>query len=213
MREEEIKHYKRIDKELSRQGETVLGNLVLDVELDIAGELLTNGFKFTGKDRDLLLHVAKANVTASVPFLVKHGFDPDHANEAGETALHHADSGEMARALIRAGADPNKQDCYGNTPLHAAYNGSLATALLESGADLAIKKANGHTPCEALKVWAKADLGGDGYHIVQNATDAREQRDAILSSLSNAWKPSDCKEGNEATAKQEEPAQVRRRLM
>lgn len=212
MEQQEIKHYKKKERELNKQGDTVLGTLIEDGSLDVAEDLFKNGFKFTPKDRDLLLNCAWLNEAASVGFLVKYGFDPNHANEAGETALHVADSGEMARALIRAGASPNKQDCYGNTPLHTAYDGSLAAALLEGGADLTIRNQKDHTACEALKSWARADFGGDGYKVVQKSTEASEQRDDMLKSFTGASKPSDCKESS-GPQQQAEPSQKQRRLM
>ena len=142
---------------------------------------------------------------------MKHGFDPNFANEAGETALHLTNSGDVARALVGAGANPNLQDSYGNTALHTAFDGKLATALLENGSDLKIRNFAGETPCEALGRWAKADFGNDGYDVVLKSTEAREQKDELMKSLTASWKPSDCKE--EQGALTQEPAQARRRLM
>ena len=216
MDQDEIKHYKRKERELNRVGETVLGSLVESGDLDVADALLNcnHGFRFSYKDldRDLLLICARADEHGSVPFLIKHGFDPNHANEAGETALHLADTGEMARALLRAGTSPNSQDRYGNTPLHNAVDAGMATALLEHGADPGIKNASGHTASDSLMTWARADYGAGGYEVVQKYTEAREQKAEMLKSLSGAWKPSDCRDEIH-NPQQEQRPEARRRLM
>ncbi len=211
MEQKAVDYYKRKDRELGKNGETVLGCLVEEGHFGEVEKLLENGFSFGSRDRELLLNCAQADDPATIPFLVKHGFDPNFANEAGETALHLTNSGDVARALVGAGANPNLQDSYGNTALHTAFDGKLATALLENGSDLKIRNFAGETPCEALGRWAKADFGNDGYDVVLKSTEAREQKDELMKSLTASWKPSDCKE--EQGALTQEPAQARRRLM
>jgi hypothetical protein len=210
--QKELNYYVRKDKEFSREGRSVLGTLIEDANFKRADQLLENGFSFKSTDSDLLLRCASIGEPECIPYLVKKGFDPNYANEAGETALHIADSGPMARALLRAGASPNTQDCHGNTPLHHAHNAGKAEALLEYGADIRLRNQSGKTPSEALKTWTRAEYGDGGYEVVERATEARKEKDAMLSALSHAWKPSDCKEACEP-ANNTEPAQKRRRLM
>ncbi|VGO22498.1 ankyrin repeat domain-containing protein [Pontiella sulfatireligans] len=104
-----------------------------------------------GEGNDSLSMAVKSGLEV-VDLLLVHGANPDFADRAGETALHHAakaDNLAAAQALIAAGADATRVSMQGWTPLHeAAMNGSLlvAAVLLKSGVDVDIANQRSVTP-------------------------------------------------------------------
>mmetsp|Transcript_9782 Transcript_9782/g.17292 ORF Transcript_9782/g.17292 Transcript_9782/m.17292 type:complete len:607 (+) Transcript_9782:154-1974(+) len=105
-----------------------------------------------------LIYAASKGFRQCTTALLRHGADPDEANEGGggRTALMEAAGGgfrDIVMALRPAQnttrSSINKQDDYGNTALHyAAYHGHLSTVLelLKSEPDKEIKNIYGHTP-------------------------------------------------------------------
>lgn len=88
--------------------------------------------------------------------LLKHGADPDAANDEGRTPLHsatHSHRDEIVAALLGAGAAPDAADAEGRTPLHLARTTGVQNLLLEGGADPEARDHDGQTPLHlAVKV-------------------------------------------------------------
>jgi cytohesin len=94
---------------------------------------------------------------------LKHDFNPNATNEAGQSELHFfASEGneDGIVVFVTAGADVNKPDKFGMTPLHyAALNGHIKAvgALIKSGADVNATSKTGHTPAD-LATFKKHDV-------------------------------------------------------
>jgi ankyrin repeat protein len=114
------------------------------------GELLS----LRGKEGVTYLHRAvMLGDEALVELLLRHGADPDAADDRGRTALHcavFADRRSIAGLLISKGASPSAVDRLGYTPLClSARDGLLEMAelLLGSGADINFNQnGSGLTP-------------------------------------------------------------------
>ena len=92
--------------------------------------------------------------------LLKHGANPDLADDGGATALHAAarhpqstpgDRHDIMTALLKAGADPNARTHRGHTPLHDAATTPQETSgpvrqLLDAGGDPAARDELGNLP-------------------------------------------------------------------
>ncbi len=76
--------------------------------------------------------------------LLAAGANPNHANGAGETPLHAANSAQRVEALLKAGAKLESRDGGGRTPLLAAQNDEAALAIAKAGADLKAVDAEGY---------------------------------------------------------------------
>ena len=78
--------------------------------------------------------------------LLKHGADPNAADNTGRTALMHSTSVECARLLLEAGANPNLRDENGATVLHFSFDPKMDRLLLEHHADPNLADSQGITP-------------------------------------------------------------------
>ncbi|CAB0037905.1 unnamed protein product [Trichogramma brassicae] len=105
------------------------------------------------------LHLALANDERNVvSLLLRHGADPNSANEAGETPLHvicrrQYDDDELAKIFFGTKAKLDVRDKRGNTPLHLAlvnYRMKLVELLLRQGADPNVPNEEGSTPLHVI---------------------------------------------------------------
>lgn len=111
-----------------------------------------------------------------VSALIQHGANVNLRVEHGKTALHYAESGEIARLLLAAGAYVNAKDDKGLTALYSAitehYEDKLLV-LLEFGADVISLLAETELGDETLdNIWARDD--SIGYILASEALKLAE---------------------------------------
>lgn len=184
-------------------------------------------------DEGFALHEAvKERLTQTVYALVKGGADLNLRNDRDQLPLEMVDESlswattkkvqeavNIAKYLVKNGADLNAKDEQGNTALHHAHNLTLIDLYIEKGADPVALNESGKTPYDHQKEkieWrnpGNTELVG----MISPALKASHEKYHIqkeIASLSNAWKPSDCKEAaNQSTNVEQPERQTRKRLM
>jgi hypothetical protein len=87
-----------------------------------------------------------ADTPEVVRALLSRGIDVDVGDSRGDTPLHRARTSAIVRTLIDHGAAVNATNSRGETPLHRAATPEVAAALLALGADVNARNQNGDTP-------------------------------------------------------------------
>jgi Ankyrin repeats (3 copies) len=156
----------------------ILGELILPGEVDLALELLENGFilqtpfpELTGHSPFACMH--RENFSEEqhkkydylIDLLLKAGANPNYTDRFGRTPLHHSAEEydiELTKKLLAAGADPNsRENCFGvknsgDAPIHklSSYWRSnclpLMKLLVENKANINLTGANNKTILEII---------------------------------------------------------------
>lgn len=179
------------------------------------------------------LHEAvEERMTQTVYALVKHGADVNLRNGRDMSPLDvvndsvrwysisaDREATTIAKFLIKSGADPKAKDSLGNTAMHSAVMPSVIELLIEKGADPAALNDRGRTPYQhgVDRIRNFINPREPEGHIaalspVLKAAHEKHHLQQEIASLSNAWKPGDCKVES-ATKQQEKRHEARRRMM
>jgi thioredoxin-related protein len=86
----------------------------------------------SGSGEDALIIAVQSGSVDQVRRLLASGSDPDHADDLGDTSVHHAVGGEadLLKVLLDAGANPNARNSGGISPLMLAF-GAGRTDMIE----------------------------------------------------------------------------------
>lgn len=118
-----------------------------------------------GKNDLRLQEACREGATAGeVARLIQDGADPNAASEWGLTALHYAQTAEIAFLLLTAGAKIDARTNDRQTPLHHAFwegNVGVVATLIESGADRKAMDGEDQIPEELAFGETKAFLAAE----------------------------------------------------
>ncbi len=152
---------KTIENGFNYSREFSLFQAISQQDTDYAKELLENGADPDKRPEHTgFLPLEIAETPAMVSLLLSYGANPNLADRAGDTSLHHAVFKEEAlpviRLLVKAGADVNKKGRNEFTPLHLAVQRyiehpdkktsvEIIRFLAQAGADLNSQDEIGYT--------------------------------------------------------------------
>lgn len=130
-------------------------------------------YAYSAQRTDFLVGAVVLNDIEKTKQLLASGIDINQENNMGRTALHYAQTLEMAQLLINIGADIDIADKHGCTPLYLIVgtgNVNLVNYLISKGAKIDIKNKNGCTPLSNAVFHGKKEiiellieLGADKY--------------------------------------------------
>ena len=189
-------------KESGGWGETALHKAVGKGNVEMVKLLLASGADVNANDANdqfPLFDAVNRDREEIVGILLSNKAAINATNTPGKsTALHVAQSKNVAELLLRNGANINAKTPIGVTPLHnAASKGRLAVAetLLAHGADVHAKTENGHTPLAYAEREKKSDVAEllRGHSNVARKPSTPPRRESITP-------PTPPKSGNAAAA-------------
>ena len=137
-------------------------DLPLRDALTAALKRTTSRDPYTDREKEIIL------------FLLKNGAPVNYQDDHGDTPLHMAVSGDIAKALIQAGADINEVNNSGQSPLFPAIFWKLTgtfDVLICAGADVDKASKNGMTP-----LLYAARGGDDDTHFVTSLVRVGAER-------------------------------------
>lgn len=111
-----------------------------------------------------------ANRAQVVDLLARAGADLNAQDNDGNSALHGAFDGEVARALIRDGANVNLRNANGETPLMSNFSAEVAKLLVAAGADVTVRNLYGKT---ALDMAQEMEPGGERAKFLKAVNSAK----------------------------------------
>lgn len=122
-----------------------------------SGQHAGGGQGQTAGNDDALIDAAAEGDLKKVGDLIGKGANVNARSEMGETPLHVAKSGEVARLLIENGADVNaRDDDFGMTPLFN-QGVEISELLIAGGADVNARSKKGVTPLMWAVYWDALD--------------------------------------------------------
>ena len=140
-----------------KDGRTALHLAIYWSHPEVALKLIHGGANANIKDNtgsSSLHDAARRGLKDTIDALLKHDVDINAVDKEGRTALHKADTAEIALKLIHEGAETNVRDNAGRLPLHEAADRGyeeVVEQLVKLDVDINAVDKEGRTPLEEAK--------------------------------------------------------------
>ena len=194
--QEEIDEFcRRIRKEVTKSGLTLLHRAVKDWSVGVVKYLVFNGANVNVKNKYGTAPLHLANDVGIAEFLVSNGANVNEKNVHGITPLHFAGNSKIAKYLISKGADVNvREDDKGCTPLHIATRRGdvdFVKCLVSAGANVDAKTKSGRTPLHfVFSLWNNDDRSIDIINFLVSAganVDSQDYKGSTPLHLAAEW--------------------------